>query len=214
MINKYNQFIWLGFCILFPVSIALLMETNRSEAQEQQDVGNETIKARFGVEYFFPTDESRNIKTINFNAYFLFIEINGLNTSFYAGLTSSYATGDITQLEGELEEGTFREVNFKNTAFGMGPGLLVDVRFFRIEKFSFHLNGSGSFILYNKDLPAGGDHYNFMWRAGPVVEYLVKGNNKIGLSYQCAHISNGQGLGLQNPSYDAQGLDIFFSSPF
>jgi len=204
----------IALCILFPVSVSNSMERIRGEAKQQSCPGSEMLKLRFGVEYLIPTDTDRNIKTININGYFLLFEIDNLNMRFYTGVTGSYATGEITQLEGELEEGTLREVNFNNTAFGIGPSLLVDVGFFYIQNFSFHLNGSGSFVFYNKDFPAGGDRYNFMWRAGPVIEYKLNDDQKIGISYQWAHVSNGQGFGPQNPSYDAQGPGIFLSGSF
>lgn len=172
------------------------------------------MQAIYSVEYLYPTEEDRNIRTVNVNAYYLFGGFEKINLSLYAGLTGTYADGDITQLEGSLDKGTLREVNYENSAVGVGPGLLVDIRLFRANRFAFHLNGSGSFILYNKNFPEGGDYYNFMWRAGPVLRYSLGGQRVVGLGYQWMHVSNGQGVEAKNPSYDAQGVTFFYTGAF
>ena len=53
-----------------------------------------------------------------------------------------------------------------------------------------------------------------MWRAGPLLEYKVGSSKRLGLGYQWAHISNGQGLATQNPSYDARGAAVTFAGLF
>jgi hypothetical protein len=113
-----------------------------------------------------------------------------------------------------LNEGTLKEVNYDNEAIGIGPGILADLRFWRYNKLSFHLDGSGSIIFYNRDFPAGGDHYNFMWRGGPVIRYVIWDDQDIGLGYHWMHVSNGQGLGPDNPSYDAQALSLQYTVTF
>ena len=168
-----------------------------------------SARAFYGFAYFVPTDtESRNIKTINATAYRVLREFKKLNFSFYWSVTGTFATGNIEQSEGEIANGTYREVTSENTALGIGPGLLANLRVFRIGQFSFHLDASGSFILYSRDFPAGGDPYNFMWRAGPTLKCAFGDNMFIGISYQRMHVSNGQGLGPQNPSYDGQGVRL------
>jgi hypothetical protein len=168
-----------------------------------------SARAFYGVVYFFPTDdESRHIKTINVMAYRLLREFKKINSSLYWSVTGTFATGKIKQLEGEIEDGTLRQVTFENTAFGIGPGLLANLRVLRLRQFSFHLDVSGSFILYSRDFPAGGDNYNFMWRAGPTLQWALGEGKFIGLSFQWMHVSNGQGLGPQNPSYDARGVRL------
>ncbi len=111
----------------------------------------------FSVEYLAPTEESRDIKTTNIDLNFLLSEVEKVNLSIYWGLTATYATGSITQLEGSLAAGTLREVRHDNSAVGLGPGLLANFRLWSGNKFSIHLNGSGNFIVYNKEFPAGGE---------------------------------------------------------
>ncbi|MFQ5469725.1 MAG: acyloxyacyl hydrolase [Gammaproteobacteria bacterium] len=89
-------------------------------------------------------------------------------------------------------------------------------RFFqdRLNSLSLHLIGSGNFIVYSERFPAGGDYYNFMRRAGPMVKYKIGNSMSIGLSYQQSHVSNGQGLSSRNPSYDAHGFALRVASIF
>lgn len=201
----------------FGGALIILLPGGGLFAQEEKEyfwASGKDIHPIYSVEYFSPVDDDRNIRTINANAYWLFNKIEKFDLSFYAGFTATYADGDITQLEGSLDKGTFREVNYENSAFGLGPVLLADIRLFRNGKFAFHLNGSGGLILYNKRFPAGGDYYNFMWRAGPVFRYSLGGDQAIGIGYQWMHVSNGQGLEPKNPAYDAQGVTVLYSAAF
>jgi hypothetical protein len=166
------------------------------------------------IAYLLPTEESRDIKTISVNFNYLISRSEKLNLSIYFDIAGVYATGNISQLEGSLEAGTLKEVHYDNSAFGLGPGLLTEFQFFDRNKLSAHLNGIGNIIIYNKKFPAGGDHYNFMWRGGPAIEYRIGNSKYIGISYQWTHISNGHGLGPQNPSYDAQGFTLMFKGFF
>ncbi len=199
--------------ILLPVFALHGAEKNGNDLRSDAD-SNKKRQLLYSMTYFYPIEESRNIRTANINAFYPFHEFEKINLSLYAVMTATYATGDITQLEGELEEGTLREVNFENSAFGIGPGLSVDMGLLRVSKLSFHLNGTGSFILYNNEFPAGGDYYNFMWRGGPKIEFDFGRSRAIGLLFQWMHVSNGQGVGSQNPSYDAEGVALQFTGFF
>ncbi len=129
-------------------------------------------------------------------------------------MTATFASGEITQLEGELNQGTLHDVVYSSDAVGIGPGVLTSLHLWQIGKLSLNLEGAGSFIIYNRDFPAGGDWYNFMWRGGPVLKYSIYQDHEIGLGFKWMHVSNGQGIGPQNPSYDGQGLNIQYSIPF
>ena len=185
-----------------------------AESDEVKAAKRAEIPVRISLEHLYPTDDSRDITTVNLNTFIRIKKIEAINLSILAGLTSTYATGDITQLEGDINEGTLREVKYENEAVGIGPAIRLDLRLWQGYNFSFHLEGSGSVILYNKDFPAGGDRYNFMWRGGPALKYDIRDKHNIGLGYLWMHVSNGQGLGSDNPSYDAQGLSLQYSVVF
>jgi lipid A 3-O-deacylase len=200
--------VWAVMFFLPPIAIAAAADKSTGKNSVDAD------RYRIGIEYLYPTEESRDIQTINLNVYRRIGEFRPAKLAFYAGITATYASGDITQLEGELDQGTLREVNYKNEAAGIGPGLLADLCFLNLGSFSFHFAGSGSFLLYDKQFPAGGDRYNFMWRGGAFLHYAIGNNQELGLGYLWMHVSNGQGMGPHNPSYDAQGMNLTFSFTF
>ncbi|MCU7926115.1 MAG: acyloxyacyl hydrolase [Candidatus Thiodiazotropha sp. (ex Dulcina madagascariensis)] len=199
-------------CKLSLLLLGTILPLSVLNATEEGEADKSPI--RLGIEYLYPEDKSRDIKTANLNAFSLVRAYETIGLSLYAGLTASHASGDITQLEGDLNEGTLREVTYQNKAFGIGPGILADLRLWQGNKVSLHLDGSGSILFYNKTFPAGGDRYNFMWRGGPVVRYAIRNDLEIALGYRWMHLSNGQGAGSQNPSYDAQGVNLQYSILF
>lgn len=201
----------IGGLLLMMVPCAVL---NAGELNMEAAETGKTIQFLLSVDHFWPEDDDRNIGTLNLNAYYLIKEFRAVNLSIYAGFTATYAKGDITQLEGALEEGTLREVNYEEEAFGMGPGILADLRLWRYRELSIHFDASGGLILYNEEFPTGGEPYNFMWRWGPVLRYDLNNDRALGLGYHWMHVSNGKGIGSQNPSYDARGLSLQFSFAF
>lgn len=115
-------------------------------AAEKDVIESKTDKKpiSLSVDYFYPPDKSRNIDTINFNAYYPIKEFKKIELILYGGLTCTFASGDITQLEGELSEGTSREVKSENEAFGVGPGLWADFAVLNSDRISFNLVASGN----------------------------------------------------------------------
>ena len=202
--------------LMIGLMLKILLSTSDLYAAEpgSKDADNGKHPIRVSVEYLSPTEDSRNIRTINLNAYYLVRKIKTANISIYAGLTATYANGDIMQLEGDINQGTLREVKYENEAAGIGPGMQADFRFWSKNKLSLHLDVSGSVIFYNKDFPAGGGRYNFMWRGGASLSHTIGTDQDIGIGYHLMHVSNGQGLGPQNPSYGAQGVSLQYSVAF
>jgi hypothetical protein len=182
--------------------------SHASETQERND------KQIYSVEYFGPIHESRDIRTVTANFSHLLSRIERLNLSIHYGVTGTYATGSIGELEGSLSDGTLRQVRYDNTAFGLGPGLSGRLGLLDIGSLSACLSGSGNLLVYTSRFPAGGDYYNFMWRGCPLMEFRIGKSRSIGVSYQRAHISNGQGLRSRNPAYDARGIALMFNGFF
>jgi len=206
MFRKKHFIIWSMLAMLMYCSIAYAEDVTE---KDEGTIGERTVL--HSIEYYYPVEADRNIKTVNINTFIPFAEIKSINTVFHYGLTGTYATGDITQLEGSLANGTLREVNYDTKAFGIGPGILADVGVFNMGDLSLHLSGSGSIIFYDRDFPAGGDQYNFMWRGGPGLAYAIEQDQTIGIVYNWMHVSNGQGMGDQNPSYNAEGVTLLFA---
>ena len=193
------------------VSVVICILINLSEAIAVSQNSNEKTVS---IEYLTPTEKSRDIRTINVNYGFFLTEVDKLNLPIYVGFTATYATGNITQLEGSLESGTLREVHYDNSAFGLGPVLWNNIRLGGNNRLSISLDGSGGLIVYHKEFPAGGAHYNFMWRGGPALRYDIDKSKSLDVGYLWAHVSNGQGIGAQNPSYNAGGITLRFTGFF
>ncbi|GLX77223.1 hypothetical protein tinsulaeT_05630 [Thalassotalea insulae] len=179
-----------------------------------QDNTKNKIAVLLGFEYLSPIDRDRNIDTYILDVFYPVAEISPINLRISALASFAYATGDITQIEGEYSEGTMHDVNYKNSAFALGPGVQLDWRVFKDEQLSFHLEGIGNLFIYNDKFPAGGKYYNFMWRIGPSVYYKLDNSSKVGVGYHWSHASNGTGVRPENPSYDAEGVFIRYSRLF
>jgi len=160
----------------------------------------------FGLGYLHPVTQDRDIKTVNVDLAFAVTSAAHRHLSTYLDVVGTFATGRITQLEGELSEGTLREVEYNTGAIGAGLGLRIDLRLIVVGGLHIDLSGSGYLVLYNERFPAGGDYYNFMWRGGPAIGYQLRDEASIAIGYQRSHVSNGQGMTRRNPSYDAHGI--------
>ena len=192
--SLWTHVIWV-LAVVFSVGLARASEPILKERQKM-----------IGLGYLSALTEDRDIKTVNADLAFAIAGPGHLPLWTYFDVVGTYATGDITQLEGELREGTLRKVEYNTGAFGIGPGLRLDLELMEIEGLHVDLCGSGHLVLYSQRFPAGGDHYNFMWRGGPVIEYRVTDDRSVGLGYERSHVSNGQGMTRRNPSYDAHGI--------
>jgi hypothetical protein len=122
--------------------------------------------------------------------------------SLRLGATVSRATGWISQ---PAEAGLQR---LDSPAWGAGPA--VDGRFTLLDHGGWRLNldASAAVLLYDRRFPAGGDHYNGMFQFGATLGHRWPGGGQVEAGWRWMHVSNGQGLGPQNPSYEARGLSL------
>ena len=166
------------------------------------------------IEYLTPSDEDRDIRTTNIEAQYLFSGLDVKGLTAYWGVLATYARGEITQLEGSIAAGNLREVKYKTSAFGIGPGVSVSYQLWRYSRVALHVNASGHLIVYNKRFPTGGEYYNFMWRGGPSIKYFLDESMAVDIGYHWVHVSNGRGKAAENPSYEARGVILRFVSVF
>ncbi len=158
----------------------------------------------FGIEYYTPLDNDRDIQTISFNVLYGWERDVKSPFTFSTGITLTRAWGSITQLDD-----TFNPVEFENSASGLGPILYLKYEPFNQNGWSLAPDFLGGIIFYSEKFPAGGDIYNFMWRLGGVLTYKVhESNYATGLSFRWMHVSNGQGITPKNPSYEGLGIGI------
>jgi len=167
------------------------------------------LRAEIASEYLWPIDEGRQIDTVSVHALVGDGILGASWISWRAGLTVTYAWGHIVQLDDQL-----REVRSDNAAAGLGPVGLLRLQTPELARLSVGAEASGGVLLYTSGFPAGGDIYNFMGRAGLLLEGRVADAIWLGGGYHVMHVSNGQGLGPHNPSYEAQGVALWLSWAF
>jgi len=192
------------FCVKFMLCLLLAFTHSFNLSAQEKKHWFEKIEA--GVEYYFPEDkEDRNIKTINLDLLAAKEFLKKKNITLATGITISHGFGNSKHIRDDYQ--VF--VN-KEAVIGIGPAVLGRLVPFRYKNLSPSFDACGGLIIYNKQFPAGGDYYNFMWRYGFSLHYR-KNNYSFSIQARKMHVSNGQGLGPQNPSYDSRGIGISIS---
>ena len=123
--------------------------------------------------------------------------------SIYRGITITRPYGYITGDNDRTRE---------SFAVGAGPVYLIRDEKYRSGKLTVAIDMSGGLMVYDKAFPAGGRHYNFMWRIGPQLIYKIGENSSVNVGYMFMHVSNG--FRTHNPGYDAHGVSLGFVTKF
>lgn len=161
------------------------------------------LKIDGGFEYMVPYDASRQIRTVSLNLYPGVQLFQRVHLSLHAGITATYAWGNIIQWDQH-----FQNVTLETAAFGIGPGVQIRFEPLIVGRFSLSLDVSERLLFYTAHFPAGGDVYNFMSCLGGSINYRVSRREKISFGGRWMHVSNGQGLTQHNPSYEGAGINI------
>ena len=204
MLKKFTgilAFLLICQALVYPVyANAELSEKKRPEVKEPYELG---------VEYYWPTSQDRQIHTIVFNILKRSNYLDDLHITTYAGLTVNYAWGHILQ-----KDPFGQNIEYSNSAFGIGPLLHARWSPVTLDDLAFSIDASGGIMLHNREFPAGGDLYNFIWRIGPSISYQVSDKQTFIFGFRMMHVSNAQGLTRGNPAYDATGVSLTVSSYF
>lgn len=153
----------------------------------------------FGGEYLSPIHDNRQIHTVSGNfwwgrGYF------GQSFEVLSGFVITRPWGEIEQLNSNLEE-----VTLASSAWGAGPSFVFRWNLFSESWLKPFLDASGGTVFYDRPFPGGGENYNFMGRFGGGLAFGSIKSFSLILKYQWMHVSNGQGLVPNNPSYEARG---------
>jgi len=161
------------------------------------------------VSYFAPTKPGRQIHSVFLDAL-VGVELWApLGVSVHGGLTGTVASGYITQWDEN-----FVDVRYDTSVGGAGPMFAIRIEPARplcpgdCAGFSLSLDFTGALVLYTAHFPPGGDIYNFAWRMGGSLGYAVSPRCRLELGARWMHVSNGQGLGGFNPSYEGAGVTL------
>lgn len=160
-------------------------------------------------EYYYPKNGDRQIHSVFSYTLFGYEFVNKLHYSLYGGIVWTYAWGNIEQWDDN-----FNTKRFDANASGIGPIFLIEVDFLRLKR--FYISGDLLFgiILYNTNFPPGGDIYNLFFKIGPSFGFVVSDTTSLNLGIRFMHVSNGQGLGNFNPSYEGIGLSFSVQKSF
>ncbi|MDD4601398.1 hypothetical protein SDC9_11435 [bioreactor metagenome] len=180
-------------CLVVVINFLLIFMPGRSYAAD----------SNFEVDwdYLQPFTSNRDIDTVSLHILKKISETK--NKSVYRGLT-------ITRPYGYID---YTQQNQDSSAVGLGPVYMVRSEKDLSAKLSAAFDMSGGFILYDKTFPAGGRHFNFMWRVGPRFIYQMNENSSVNIGYMVMHVSNG-GIGGHNPSYNSHGVSMGFTTKF
>lgn len=138
----------------------------------------------------------------NYNVHLFQKAADHAGFTFHRGLTITRPHGYTT------EDGIHRDSN----AVGLGPAAMLRWERPLSGKMYWDLEGSASFLVYNKAFPAQGRPWGFMWRVGPRFTYKYTTHNSISLGYILSHSSNG--LKTKNPGHHSIGFSLGFNHLF
>lgn len=205
-----NKDIKIAICLLF---LSLNHSIITGQVKSNQDSSyfcNERLsKFEVGAEYLTPTRFSNKIQTISVHGFFWKKRFESISIKISTGFICTYAWGTSRQFK-EFGDSLVFVTNHKTSAFGAGPVFQIDPTIIKYKRFSVIAEANCGVILYSNRFPYGGDVYNFIFRAGPSLEYKMNDNYSLRIGYRWMHISNGQGNGNQNPFYEAYGFNVSF----
>lgn len=156
----------------------------------------------FGIDRLAPLHADRQIHTSSLQWRGREKSLVDGRVSLRLGATLSRATGHITQ------PGAAGPVLSDSPAWGLGPAVEGRLAVLEHAGWRLGLEGSAAVLLYDRRFPAGGDRYNGMFQFGATLGHRLPGGGQIEAGWRWMHVSNGQGLGPQNPSYEARGLSL------
>lgn len=169
--------------------------------------GPQPVRA-FEVQEIRPTKSNRQLELTNVSWFFTSTAVVEDRLDVKLGATATRARGSITQLQGRYEDGTLRSEVLDSPAWGIGPTASGSWRLVEHKAARLNLDASGSVMLYDRGFPAGGSWYNGMLQAGPSLSASLGPGRSLTGGIRWVHISNGQGLGAHNPSFDGRGVFV------
>lgn len=160
------------------------------------------------VQHIRPTQWDRQLQLTNVSWFLAKTSIVDDRLEIKLGGTASRASGSITQLKGSLADGTLHSEVLQSPAWGLGPTASASLRLVNLGAARIGLDTSGSLMFYDRRFPSGGSWYNGMLQAGPSMGLGLGNGRSLTAGVRWTHISNGQGLGAHNPSFDGRGLFV------
>lgn len=165
-----------------------------------------TRTATLEAQHIQPTKQDRQIELTNVSYFFAKKSFIDERLDLKLGATATRARGSIVQLQGSFDDGTLRSDVLESSGWGLGPTVNASLRLLGAGSTRLNLDASGSLMLYDRSFPSGGSWYNGMVQAGPSLTFGLDKKRSLTVGARWTHISNGQGLGAHNPSFDGRGF--------
>lgn len=204
---KINSSIFLFYFILLNSGIVVSQE--KTPGDSIRLCHDYLSKMEVGAEYLTPTRYVNQIKTISLHGFFWKKRFENISIKISTGFICTYAWGTSRHFK-ELGDSVILVTSHKTSAFGAGPVFQVDPTIMKFKRFSVIAEANLGVILYSNRFPYGGDVYNFIFKAGPSLDYKISEHSSFRVGYRWMHISNGQGNGNHNPFYEGYGLNVSF----
>lgn len=187
-------------CALLPASLALSLLSGSAPAERP---ARPHAVADVSAAYYVPPHDFRLIDSVFLNAL-VGVEIGrGSGLFVLTGLTATGAWGHIEQLDE-----SFQDVRMDAAAAGLGGLVQARLALPAVGPLVMALEADAGVILYSGDFPPGGDIYNFALRYGGSLGWSLRPGLRVTVGYRWMHVSNGQGLGPHNPSYEGFGIPV------
>lgn len=183
------------------LSFLILALPRNAPSQDRADARR--LSYDVGLEFLWPTIEDRSISTVS--AHALVGMRLGAGLSTHIGLSAAHGGGYIDNSDigiiGRRE----------SQAVGIGPMFAVRFAPVRVWRFGAGLDIAGSLLYFSSGFPHGGDHLNYMGRAGAFLDFYYNPNTLVRAAFRSMGFTSGRSAGRHNPGYSAQGICISIS---
>jgi hypothetical protein len=170
------------------------------QTQDSTPVFKNEKQFEIGIDYTLPYNYYRQIQSVSLNLFFWKPYSKKVAVYLHPGLIATFSRGNI--IREAYVDSLLTEIKTNTSAFGIGPALQVVYPILVFKKISLEANVSAAFLLYTSKFPPGGDFYNFLGRPGASVSLRLDKKSSLRLNCQWLHLSNGKGLGPDNPVYE------------
>jgi hypothetical protein len=155
------------------------------------------------IDYYAPQPgfnrQNRDIDVENFRVAHVWHFRRGLEFQFGGLVFRASGTRTTDSSPGSIE---------RSDALGGGLGPGGRWNFVQAKPLRLFIEAGPDFIFTNNGFPSGGTNYNFFLRAGGGAAFRVNESYWLETSFKWAQISNGQGSGPGNPTWQGLGVTL------
>jgi hypothetical protein len=190
-----------------PAIAFLTLAGNSSAAEDQPDGACMRCSPLMtDFQWLDSSKRDRDLHTVDVSVLSRVATLIDGTLDLYTGVTLMHSEGSIVQVVGDYSEGTLHRVKLPGSATGLGPTALLHATPIRRDRWALSLDARVGVVYFDRRFPPGGSHANISIQIGPVVSYRLSADDELSVAFVRAHLSNGKGIGADNPSDDAVGI--------